>query len=97
MKYFFLQFALFLTVLVCIPPESLGQWIQTNGISHDTVNCFTVVDTNLLAGTNKGVYRSTNNGTAWSTVDFGFTNFSVYALASNGTILYAGHLTVENT
>jgi poly(3-hydroxybutyrate) depolymerase/ligand-binding sensor domain-containing protein len=51
--------------------------------------------TNLFAGTNDGVFLSTNNGTSWTAVNSGLTNMEVSSLAvstngAGGTNLFAG-------
>jgi hypothetical protein len=45
---------------------------------------------NLLAGTDNGVFLSTNNGASWSAANAGLTGTSVFALAMSGTNLFAG-------
>jgi hypothetical protein len=49
-----------------------------------------VSGTNLFAGTDGGVFLSTNNGTSWTAASTGFTNTDVYALAVSGTNIFAG-------
>lgn len=45
----------------------------------------------FIAGTNVGgVYLSTNNGTNWTSVNNGLTNYNIYTLAVSGTNLFAG-------
>ena len=46
--------------------------------------------TNLFAGTDGGVFLSTNNGTSWTAASTGLTNTYVRALAVSGTNLFAG-------
>jgi hypothetical protein len=45
-------------------------------------------DGNLFAGTNHGVFLSTNNGTNWMTVNAGLTDTSVISLAVMGSNLF---------
>ena len=49
-----------------------------------------VSGTNLFAGTDAGVFLSTNNGTSWTDVNTGLTEPNVNALAVSGTNLFAG-------
>ena len=77
MKNRLLQFALCLIALTLYPLKSDGQWIQTNGISSDSVTCFALVDTNFFAGGRGGVYRFDLGGANWNTVDSGLVNHSV--------------------
>jgi hypothetical protein len=70
-------------------PDAGAQWVSTNGCSQ-TVYCFTSIGTNLFAGTDGGVFLSTDNGLNWDEVDTGLTNHDVYALAVGGKNLFAG-------
>jgi hypothetical protein len=49
-----------------------------------------VSGSNLFAGTNGGVFLSTNNGTSWTAVNTGLTSTIVLSLAINGSNLFAG-------
>ena len=65
-----------------IGPE--GGWIYALAIDPTAPNT-------LYAGTNGGgVFKSTDGGTTWSAFNTGLTNLSVYALAIDSTMLYAG-------
>jgi hypothetical protein len=45
----------------------------------------------LYAGTSGGgVFKSTDGGANWSAANSGLTNLSIYSLAINPTMLYAG-------
>jgi ligand-binding sensor domain-containing protein len=66
-----------------------ARWIQTYGF-YDGVHTFAVSGTNLFAGTEGGVFLSTNNGASWSAVNTGLNNTNVRALAVYGTNLFAG-------
>ena len=59
-----------------------AQWVQTNGPNGGTVNCFAISDTNIYAGTNGGVFLSTNNGTSWTAINTGLTNIMSMLLLS---------------
>ena len=43
-----------------------AQWVQTNGPYGGMIQCLAVSGTNLFAGTDGGVFLSTNNGTSWT-------------------------------
>ena len=45
---------------------------------------------NIFAGTDGGVYISTNNGTSWTQRNTGLNYQYINSLAANGTNLYAG-------
>jgi len=66
------------------------QWVQmSNGIvTTQYVRALTVVGASLFAGTDGGVFLSSNNGTSWTSV--GLTNQVVNSFAVSGTNLFAG-------
>ncbi len=66
-----------------------SQWVQTSEPSHP-VNCLAVSGTNLLAGTRRGVFLSTNNGTSWQAINNGLGDSAVYSLAVSGSNIVAG-------
>lgn len=47
---------------------SHGQWLQTNGPYGGSVQSFVASETHLFSGTNRGLFRSGNNGTDWTPV-----------------------------
>ena len=63
----------------------------TNGLGDTTVYCVTVSGGTLFAGTRTGAYRSTNDGTLWSSA--GLAGYGVYALAFSGGNMFAGTIT----
>jgi len=95
MKYFFRSLLLFLVMISCINP-SIAQWIQIHGSYKGNINCFALSSngadsTNLFAGTDEGVFLSTDNDTCWTPVSSGLTIFYVIrALAVLDTNLFAG-------
>jgi hypothetical protein len=54
------------------------------------VRALAVSGTNLFAGTEGGVFLSTNNGTIWTAVNSGLAILWVQSLAVSGTNLFAG-------
>jgi photosystem II stability/assembly factor-like uncharacterized protein len=55
---------------------------QTNVIAID--------GSNIFAGTEKnGVFRSTDNGNSWISVNYGLTNYNIRALAICGSTIFA--------
>src|ERR1035437_3699340 len=85
-KLFFL-----IVILAIVSAAPLrAQWVQTNGPYDGDVRCFAVSGTNLFAGTDVGVFLSTNNGTSWAAVNTGLTFSDIFALAVSGTNLFAG-------
>ncbi len=62
----------------------------TTPIEGGQVNALVSNDTGIFAGTNGGIYRSTDNGQSWVAVNTGLATFTVNALAVIGTTLFAG-------
>ena len=71
-------------------PSPSGNWTQTSGPVGGTVVAFATLGSSLFAGTNGGVFLSTNSGTSWTAVNTGLTNTVVNALAVSGSNLFAG-------
>jgi len=68
----------------------LAQWSQTNGLSGRKVNEIITLGANLFAGTDGGIFRSTDNGANWTQVNTGLTDTTIVALAVSDTIIFAG-------
>ncbi|MCU0373609.1 MAG: hypothetical protein MUE56_10255, partial [Ignavibacteria bacterium] len=60
------------------------------GLTNQSVNCFILKGTNIFAGTNAGVFLSTNSGTSWFGVNTGLGNSTVKTFALIGSTLFAG-------
>ncbi len=60
------------------------------GLTNRTVYALAVHGSNLFAGTDGGVFLSTNNGVSWTAVNTRLTNTGVSALVVNGSNLFAG-------
>ena len=88
MKIFFkiALFFLFLTQL------SFAQWVQTNGPLGGEVMCFMGIDTTLYAGTEIGVFRSTNWGSSWTPIglDVFVTSLALKSTDESGMYIFAG-------
>ncbi len=91
---------LFLTLVTCLllsnplhtHAQTLlpGQWSATTLSAETKVRVLLVSGTTIFAGTNSGVWSTTDNGTTWTQVNTGLTTLDVRALALNGTTIYAG-------
>ena len=94
-----------IAVLFLWQTESRTQWIRTNGpngTDASNIRCIAVSPSaggsspNLFAGTDGGVFLSTNDGASWTAVNTGLTNppvrcFAVSpATSGSGTALFAG-------
>ncbi len=66
-----------------------AQWQRTNGPNGaGQVTCIAVSGMNIFAGTDKGIFLSTDTGTTWTAV--GFTDTIITALAMSGMNIFAG-------
>ena len=64
-------------------------WDSLKGLPNSIITyAFAVVDSNVFAGTSKGVYKFNSNDSSWSI--FGLANYSIISLAVNGNNIYAG-------
>ncbi len=76
-------------LFACGNLESLhAQWVQTSGTSG-RVTCFAIKGSNLLAGTNEGIFASTDSGATWTKTDSGLTDNRINALVVNGGDIFA--------
>jgi hypothetical protein len=63
---------------------------MNSGLINHYVRCFGVIDSNIFAGTDGGLFLSTNNGTNWQSVNNGLpSNSQVSSLAMNGSNIFA--------
>jgi ligand-binding sensor domain-containing protein len=72
-----------------------AQWVKTNGPYDGNIWCLAISPngtggTNLFAGTDDGVFISSDNGTSWRAASAGLSNTPVQALAALGTNLFTG-------
>lgn len=89
---------LIIAVLSLFNDSLITQWVSTGGPGTGaSVRCFAVSGSYFFTGTwggpngySGGVYRSTNNGTNWFSVNSGLTDTAVMAMTVNGSNLFAG-------
>src|ERR1035437_1419899 len=67
-----------------------AQWVQTNGPGGGDIYCLAANGPNIFAGTENGVFHSTDNGTIWEHPDNGLTGFAVHSLIISGSNVFAG-------
>ena len=91
MMMYKMELLLLLAIFVVPISGADAQWVQTSGPSGDgDIQCMAVNGNNLFAGSlTGGVYRSTNNGTSWTSVNAGLTNPIINALTIKGNDLFA--------
>ncbi len=90
-----LRILVLMIAISSISNQLMAQWIQTNGPEGGGVHCFTVIGTNLFAGTDGGVFLSTNNGDSWTPVNSGLWNPVVFSLLVVDSNLFAGRYSVK--
>lgn len=83
--YFTLLFSLYANLIY-------SQWVQSNGPWAGDANCFTKIESTILAGTNgDGIFVSTDGGIKWKKSDFiGISNNIIRCFLWSGTYLFAG-------
>jgi len=64
--------------------------VDTATLGNKAVRALAIIDTDLFAGTDGGVFHSTNNGVSWMEFNTGWTIPHVNALAIKGTTIFAG-------
>jgi hypothetical protein len=89
MKTFYTSLVL-LTLVLLNTQLIYPQWVQTNGPIGGNVHCLAVNGNNIFAGTDGGIYRSTDEGANWAPVNSGLTNHYVWSLAATDTTVFAG-------
>lgn len=99
----FLQY--FLVVILIFfnqPKRTSAQWVQTNGPFGGTVNCFAINEKYIFTSiSDKGVFRSSDDGKSWEAVSKGLTDTDIRHLVISGhnllTITLRGiFLSVDN-
>lgn len=76
-------------ILSCSP--AFGQWEPcNNGLTTKTIKSLQSYKTDLIAGTNNGIFVSTDNGDNWIQKNSGWSNDFVNAIAVKDGLLLAG-------
>ncbi len=80
-----------LLMLALIGLSANAQWVQTTCPTYLSDSYSIASDgTNIFVGSSSGIFLSTDNGLSWIAVNSGLTTISVWALAINGTNIFAG-------
>jgi hypothetical protein len=79
-----------LLIIHCSLNIANAQWTQaSSGINATlTIYSLTALGSNIYAGSDSGVYISTNNGTSWTKTSL--NNKIAYSLVTLGTVIYTG-------
>ncbi|HVN49493.1 MAG TPA: T9SS type A sorting domain-containing protein [Bacteroidota bacterium] len=71
--------------------ESKAQWVSTTNFTTDIITCLTTNEVELFAGTSKGtIFSTADNGSTWTLRDSGLTCTSIFTVAFQGSVLFAG-------
>jgi photosystem II stability/assembly factor-like uncharacterized protein len=77
-------------ILLSFPQESSAQWVQTGGPGGGPVSALAGVGTKLFAGTDGGLFISTDQGASWKATNAGLpANAGVRCLGVSGPNLLA--------
>jgi photosystem II stability/assembly factor-like uncharacterized protein len=80
-------------ILTIIGLNANAQW-QLSGLTSSqsgvVIWCILVDGTNMYAGTQNGVFLSSDNGATWTPKNNGITNNTIWSLAKFGTKIFAG-------
>ena len=76
------------TLIFC--SRATAQWVQTNGPICGVVNVVMQHGGNFFAGTEGGVFRSTDSGISWTAASTGLTRRTINSLTDKDTRLFAG-------
>jgi len=80
---------LFLAIAILCSTFTNAQWQQTS-LNTVPAYCLALNGSNIFAGSNTGMYLSSNNGTNWSSANTGLTSNIIKSLAVSGTNIFAG-------
>jgi photosystem II stability/assembly factor-like uncharacterized protein len=72
--------------------SSWSPWSEGIGLAnYSDINTLSLIDNKIIAGSTKGLYHSTDNGTSWTALTNGLPEeLLVKTLVSNGSSIYAG-------
>ena len=82
---------LLLIILISFTSNNLcfAQWKQTNGPNGGFINCLINSDNNLFAGTNKGIFVTSNNGLSWISSNEGLPETNITSFSKINSYLFA--------
>jgi hypothetical protein len=79
-------------LLVFVVATTLSQWRRTGDSLPGVVTFLDVHDSALYAcTTTSGVFRSSNNGEAWTALNSGLPDLTVYSLCFKGSMMFAAN------
>jgi photosystem II stability/assembly factor-like uncharacterized protein len=78
---------------VFLAENSSAQWMLTNGPYEAYARCLAAGKSALFAGTANGVFRSTNDGATWKSVNYYYPARTVLALVAQDSFIFAADTT----
>jgi hypothetical protein len=82
-------YPLLVAITMLLPTSLHAQWVEkNNGLWGGRVHAFAVDGDNIFAGTEGGVFFSSNNGASWTPRSAGLTSFRIRGLAIIGSNLF---------
>ena len=81
-----------LVVFLYFSHNANAQWIKAPLQNSGNVYCLTFIGNNLYAGTDNGLFLSTNYGATWNAISNGLTNKVIRAFTHIGNSLFVGTL-----
>jgi hypothetical protein len=76
-------------IIILLATNIYAQWVEkNNGLWGGRVHAFAVDGDNIFAGTEGGVFFSSNNGTTWTSRSTGLTSLRIRGLAIIGSNLF---------
>src|SRR5205085_2264559 len=71
-------------------------WTLNSGVQNFTTYSLAINGTNLFAGTDHGVYMTSDNGTTWTKRSAGLPDSLIGTVFSNGSNLFAGRFSFSS-
>ncbi len=84
--------ALLATLCILLPDTARADFVVSKGTEGRFIRVLVAGGSAVYAGTDKGVYRSTDTGATWSLAGTGGVNLQVMSMAASGTTVVAGFL-----
>lgn len=82
-------FAVCISLLSASFASVSAQWVQISFPADGRITILTTVGKNIFAGTDKGLFRSTNSGSSWSACSTGIQGRQILALIENNGKFFA--------
>ena len=84
------QLSILILIWALCALHATAQWQQTNGLFGGNINCLTASGSNLFAGTNNGVWLSTDSGNTWQNSSDGIPfKTEIASITVDGSHMYA--------